>query len=131
MAIYTYMYNGNVQQNPLCAGSCVTNISTSLPGSRLRILSRCILSVSTRYVQQCRIYAQNPVFEIVNEQSAKAYLFTHTYSVLKNNIIGSMKVFVQLVWRHKIFTLHQGLYGTVYGSVYGSVQHLIRRSTSL
>ena len=26
MSIYTYMYNGNFQQNPLCAASCVTKV---------------------------------------------------------------------------------------------------------
>ena len=30
------LYNGNVQQNPLCAASCFTKDIPSLPGSRLR-----------------------------------------------------------------------------------------------
>ena len=52
-------------------------ISTSLPGSRLRILSRCKSSAPTStplYNSINRLYVQNPLFEIVRDEGVKVYL---------------------------------------------------------
>ena len=55
-------------------------ISTSLPGSRLRILSRCKSSTPTSpplYNSINRLYAQNPLFGIVLDEGVKAYEYLH------------------------------------------------------
>ena len=57
-------------------------IFTSCPGSRLRFLSRCKkFSTPTStllYSSIIRLYPQNPVFEIVHDESVKVYL--HVYN---------------------------------------------------
>ena len=80
------LYNGNVQQNPLCAASCFTKDIPSLPGSRLSFLSpgksstvQCTVflytptQVDALTMYSSRLYAKNPVFEIVHEESVKVY----------------------------------------------------------
>ena len=69
MSIYTYMYKGNVQQkNPLCAASCVIK----------NIYPRCKFSnLMNTLMYSSRLYAKNPVFEIVHEESVKVYLHIH------------------------------------------------------
>ena len=84
------MYNGNVQQNPLCAASCF-HLS--------RVLAYVFLSRGKPSTVQCtvffytpaqadapiiyssinRLYAKNPVFEIVHEESVKVY-HLHMYN---------------------------------------------------
>ena len=62
-------------------------ILTSLSGSRLRFFYRDANSVSTInstpffYSSINRLYAQNPVFEIVREESVKVYLHMHNGNV--------------------------------------------------
>ena len=60
-------------------------ILTSLPGSRLRLFYRDTNSVPTStpffYGSINRLYAQNPVFEIVREESVKVYLHMHDGNV--------------------------------------------------
>ena len=63
-------------------------ILTSLPGSRLRFFYRDANSVPTStpvfYSSINRLYAQNPVFEIVREESVKVYLHMHNGNVQQN-----------------------------------------------
>ena len=59
------LYNGNVQQNPF----------PSLPGFRLWFLSRCKFSTpssTSLHSSIDRLYAQNPVFAIVHDESVKS-----------------------------------------------------------
>ena len=67
------MYKGNVQQeNLLCAASCVTvNKNISL---------RCKFSnLANTPMYSSRLYAKNPVFETVDEESAKVYHLPGTH----------------------------------------------------
>ena len=85
------LYNGNVQQNPLCAASCFTEDIPSLPGSRLRFFIAGQIQRRTVHRFLCtpaqvdapmyssRLYAKNPVFEIVHEESVKVY-HLHIYN---------------------------------------------------
>ena len=85
------LYNGNVQQNPLCAASCFTKDIPSLPGSRLRIFIAgqiqhrtvhrflCTPAQADAPMYSSRLYAKNPVFEIVHEESVKVY-HLHMYN---------------------------------------------------
>ena len=63
-------------------------ILTSLLGSRLRFFYRDANSVPNStpffYSSINRLYAQNPVFEIVREESVKVYLHTHNGNVQQN-----------------------------------------------
>ena len=78
------MYSGNVQQNPLCVeSSCVTGVFHLSPVLAYDFLSQCKFSTPTNpstplYSCINRLYAQNPVFDIVREESMKVYL--HMYS---------------------------------------------------
>ena len=81
------LYNGNVQQNPLCAASCFTKDILYLPGSRLRFsiagqiqhrtVHRFLYTPAQvdapMYSSSSRLYAKNPLFEIVHEKSVKVY----------------------------------------------------------
>ena len=94
------MYNGNVQQNPLCAASCF-----HLPP----VLAYVFLSRGKFSIVQCtvffytpapsqvdahimyssinRLYAKNPVFEIVHEESVKVYhLHMYTGNIQQNSM---------------------------------------------
>ena len=86
------LYNGNVQQNPLCAASCFTKDIPSFPGSRLRffiagqiqhrIVHRFLYTpaqIDAPTYSSSRLYAKNPVFEIVHEESVKVY-HLHMYN---------------------------------------------------
>ena len=75
--VYLHMYNGNVQQNPSCAASCHNKSSHISPVPAYEFLSRCNFSTPTStplYSSINRLYAQNPVLEIVREESVKVYL---------------------------------------------------------
>ena len=86
------MYSGNVQQNPLCVeSSCVTKsgVFHLSPVLAYDFLSRCkfITPTNTRtpfYSSTNRLYAQNPGFEIVREESVKVYLHMHNGNVQQN-----------------------------------------------
>ena len=73
------MYNRNVQQNPLCAASCVTKdlpVSPRFsPTTFYRDVNSVLLSTPLYSNYNCysRLYAQNPVFEIVHQESVKVY----------------------------------------------------------
>ena len=86
--VYLHMYNGNVQPNPSCA-ILSQRILTPLPGSRLRFfIAMQINSVPTStpfYSSINRLYAQNPGFETVREESVKVYLhIMHNGNVQQN-----------------------------------------------
>ena len=83
--VYLHMYNGNVQRNPLCvesSSSCVPRCFPSFPGSRQRFFIamqfqyfiQILAHLCTAVLSINRLYAQNPVFEIVPEESVKVYL---------------------------------------------------------
>ena len=74
------LYNGNVQQSPLCAASCHLESSHLSPVLAYGFLSRCKSSNPTStplYSSITRIYAQNLLFEIVHGESVKVYLHIH------------------------------------------------------
>ena len=82
------MYNGNVQQNPSCAASCHNESSHLSPILAYDFLSPCKFSTPTStplYSSINRLFAQNPVFEIVRE-SVKVYLHMHKGNVQQNLI---------------------------------------------
>ena len=72
------LYNGNIQQNPLCAVSCHEESLHLAPVLAYGFLSRCKFSAPTStslYSSSSnRLYAQNPVFEIVHDESVKVYI---------------------------------------------------------
>ena len=93
------LYNGNVQQNPLCAASCFTKDIPSLPGSRLRFFIAGQIQHRTMHrflytpaqvdatMYSSRLYAKNPVFEIVHEESVKVYhLHMYNGSIQQNSL---------------------------------------------
>ena len=66
------MYNGNVQQNPLCVEYRVTKELPIAPRFSPTIFYRDDSSVP---LNSSRLYAQNPVFETVHGESVKVYLY--------------------------------------------------------
>ena len=83
------MYNGNVQQNPSCAASCHKESSNFSPVLAYVFLSRCKFSTATStplYSSTNRLYAQNPVLEIIREESVKVYLHMHSGNAQQNPI---------------------------------------------
>ena len=87
MKVYVHLYNGNVQQNPSCAASCHNESSHLPPVLACDFLSRCKFSTPTStplYSSIGRLYAQNPVFEIVREESVKVYLDMYNGNVQQN-----------------------------------------------
>ena len=85
-SIFTYMYNGNVQQNPSWQHPVTTNLNTSHLFSPT-IFYRDANSVPTStpfYSSINRLYAQNPGFEIIREESVKVYLHMHNWNVQQN-----------------------------------------------
>ena len=84
------MYNGNVQHNSSCAAPCHNKPSHLSPVLDYDFLSRCKFSTPTStllYSSINRLYAQNPVFEIVREESVKVYLHIHNGNVQQNPIL--------------------------------------------
>ena len=78
------LYDGNVQQNPLCAASCVTkNLHISprfSPTTFYRDANSVLLlfiAMQILYNSNNRLFAQNPVFKIVLDKSVKVYLHIH------------------------------------------------------
>ena len=87
--VYLHMYSGNVQQNPSCVGSCHNDSSRLSPVLAYDFLLRCKFSTPTStslYSSINRLYAQNPGFEIVREESVKVYLHIHNGNVQQNPI---------------------------------------------
>ena len=94
------LYNGYVRQNPLCAASCFTNDIPSLPGSRQRFFIAGLIQHRTvlhRFLYtpaqvdapmySSRLYAKNPVFEIVYEESVKVYhLYMFNGNIQQNSL---------------------------------------------
>ena len=65
------LYTRNVQQNPICAAPCNTN----------PVL---LLNSTSLYSGINTLYAQNRVFEIVHDESVKAYLRMYIENVQQN-----------------------------------------------
>ena len=90
--VYLHMYSGNVQQNPLCVeSSCVTGVFHISPVLAYDFLSRCKFSTPTNistplYSYINRLYAQNPMFDVVREESVKVYLHMYSGNVQQNPI---------------------------------------------
>ena len=88
------MYSRNVQQNPLCVeSSCVTKVFSIFP----RFSPRFFIAIQIQYfykyyystpLYSCinRLYVQNPVFEIVREESVKVYLHMYNGNVQQNTL---------------------------------------------
>ena len=77
-------YNGNVQQNPLSAASCVTKdlpISPRFLPTIFYCDANSVLLSTPLY--SSRLYAQNPVFEIAHQESVQVY---DTHFVVKNSL---------------------------------------------
>ena len=85
--VYLHMLNGNVQQNPLCVESCVTKEFSISPRFSPTIFDPDANSALLR-TYLCTavdsICAQNPVFEIVYDESVKAYLHMYNGNVQQN-----------------------------------------------
>ena len=76
------MHKGNVQQkNPLCAASCVTK----------NVYPRCKFSnLMSTPMYSSRLYAINPVFEIVHEESVMVYHLHIMYNrIIPQNPLGA------------------------------------------
>ena len=88
------MYSGNVQQNPLCVEpSCVTKVFPKFPRFSPTIFYRdsnaVLLQILVHLYTAVLLigsmkYAQNPVFEIVREESVKVYLHMYSGNVQQN-----------------------------------------------
>ena len=73
--VYLHMYNGNVQQNPSCAACCHPVLAYDFL-SRFKFST---VPTSTPFYSSInRLYAQNPRFEIVREESVKVSIYTCT-----------------------------------------------------
>ena len=78
------MHNGNVQQNPLCAASCfhlspvlayvfLSRGKSSTVQCTVFFYTPAQVDAPIMYSSINRLYAKNPVFEIVHEESVKVY----------------------------------------------------------
>ena len=68
--VYPHMYNGNVQQNPLCVESCATKEFAISPLFSPTIVdpdANFSTFTSTPLYSSSTLCAENPVFEIVQE----------------------------------------------------------------
>ena len=96
--VYLYMYHGNIWQNPLCVASCATKDLSISPRFSPTIFC---CDASSGLLQahlslySSRLYAHNPVFEIVHEETLNVCP-THICSVEKQYRIVP-GIFVQLV----------------------------------
>ena len=90
LSTHTHMYNRNVQQNPLCAASCVTKDLHISPRFSPTNFYRDANPVLIR-AHVCTTEAsmrKNPEFDIVHEESVEVF------SVIVKNRIGSVSVFL-------------------------------------
>ena len=79
------LYNVNVQQNHLCSASCYKGYSYLSPVLAYDFLSRWKFSTPT---STRRLYAQNPVFEIVRQESVKVYVHKYNGNVQQNPLFN-------------------------------------------
>ena len=86
--VYLHMPNGNVSRTLNAQHSVTTNLNISSRFSPTIFLSRCKFSTPTStpffYSSINRLYAQNPVFDIVREESVKVYLHMHNGNFQQN-----------------------------------------------
>ena len=95
LKVYLHMYNRNVQQNPSRAASCHNESSHLSPVLAYDFLLRCKFSTPTStplYSSIDRFYAQNPVFEIVREESVKVYLHMYNGNLQQNPLCMETRV---------------------------------------
>ena len=79
------LYNGNVQQNPLCGASCATkDIPISLWLSPKIVLQSKSNTPTRTPLYSSRLYAQNPVFAVIHDESVKVYLYMYNGNVQQN-----------------------------------------------
>ena len=96
--VYLHMYHGDVWQNTLCVESCVTKDLSISPRFSPTIFCRDAnsgLLQAHLSLYSSKLYAQNPAFEIVHEETVNVYS-THIRSVEKQYRIVP-GIFVQLV----------------------------------
>ena len=90
MKVYLHiMYNGNVQQNSLCAATCHEESSHLSPVFAYNFLSRSKFGTPTStpsYSSINRLYAQNPVFAIIHDESVKVCLHMYNGNVQQNSL---------------------------------------------
>ena len=83
-----YTCTTGMSAEPFMRSILSQRILTSLPDSRLRFFYRDANSVPTStpffYSSINRLYTQNPMFEIVREESVKVYLHLHNGNVQQN-----------------------------------------------
>ena len=98
MKVYLQMFDGNIQQNPLCVESCVPKeFSISPRFSPTIFLSRCKFSTLTSTpLYSSRPYAQNPVLEIVNQESVKICTTGMSIRTLYAQHYVSIRIFTSL-----------------------------------
>ena len=86
LKVHLHMYNGNVQQNPLFAASCVIKDLCISPRSRLRFFIAIQIQFTNKPLYRKRLCAQNPVFKIVHQESVEVYLHMHNGNVQQNSL---------------------------------------------
>ena len=87
MEVYLHMSTANVQRNLLCAAFCHEEFSHLAPVLAYDFLSRYKFSTHTStllYSSIISLYAQNPVFKIVHDESVKVYLPMYNGNVQQN-----------------------------------------------
>ena len=90
------LYNGKVQQNPLCAASYHRESSHLSPVLAYDFLSRCKSRTPTStplYNSINRLYAQNPVFGTVHDESVKVHLLSrslYAYNSVRQSNLPSL-----------------------------------------
>ena len=77
--VYLHMYNGNVSRTLHAQHSVTTNLDITRDANSVPT------STPFFYSSINRLYAQNPVFEIVREESVKVYLHMHNGNVQQNS----------------------------------------------
>ena len=92
--IYVHIYNGSVQQNPSCTASCHDESSHVSLVLAYIFLARCkfrkpTINSTPLYSSINRLYAQNPVFETVREESVKVYRLTYNGNVQPNPLCAA------------------------------------------
>ena len=84
------MYNGNVQQNPLCVEACLTKHCPISPRYSPTIFdpdANSVLLQARLYSSIHRLYVQNPLFESVHDESVRiAYLHMYNGNVQQNSL---------------------------------------------
>ena len=121
-SIYLDMYNGNVQQNPLCVESCVSREFSISPrfSPTFFIPMQIQCSLEHTFVQQWTLWAENPVFEIVLE-SVKFCTTGVSSRTLYAQHPMSLRIFPSLPESRLRFS-SPGKFGTLQCTVFDTLQ---------